>query len=80
MYSVTKIQWTEINILDNINKKKIAYNAAYTAKNYQKLSANIKPEDYALIDNYCKDTNISKAKFIVKCCKYCIDHDINFND
>lgn len=70
----------EINILDNINKKKIAYNAAYTAENYQKLSANIKPEDYALIDNYCKDTNISKAKFIVKCCKYCIDHDINFND
>jgi hypothetical protein len=70
----------EISILDNINKKKIAYNAAYTAKNYQKLSANIKPEDYALIDNYCKDTNISKAKFIVKCCKYCIDHDINFND
>lgn len=80
MYSVTKIQWMEISILDNINKKKIAYNAAYTAKNYQKLSANIKPEDYALIDNYCKDTNISKAKFIVKCCKYCIDHNIDFDD
>ena len=66
--------------MDNINKKKIEYNAAYTAKNYKKLSVNIKPDDYLIIDDYCKKSNISKAKFIVKCCKYCIDHDINFDN
>lgn len=49
-------------------------------KTFKQLKADIKPEDYALIDNYCKDTNISKAKFIVKCCKYCIDNNIDFND
>ena len=63
-----------------MNKKKIESNAAYTAKNYKKLSVNVKPDDYLIIDNYCKKSNMSKAKFIVECCKYCIDHDISFDD
>lgn len=41
--------------MDNINKKKIEYNATYTAKNYKKLSVNVKPADYETIDNYCKN-------------------------
>ncbi|BFK56791.1 hypothetical protein I2400191J7_18010 [Ruminococcus bicirculans (ex Wegman et al. 2014)] len=49
-------------------------------KTFKQLKVDIKPEDFIIIDNYCKDIEISKAKFIVKCCKYCIDHDINFDD
>lgn len=52
----------------------------YNTKNYKQLKAFIKPEDYLMIDNYCQKSNISKAKFIVKCCKYCIDHNIDFDD
>lgn len=48
--------------------------------NFKQLKINVKPADYETIDNYCKMSNISKAKFIVKCCKYCINHDINFDD
>ena len=64
----------------NTNKKKIEYNMKYNTKNYKQLKAFIKPEDYLMIDNYCQKSNISKAKFIVKCCKYCIDHNIDFDD
>ena len=49
-------------------------------KTFKQLKVYIKPDDYLIIDDYCKKSNISKAKFIVKCCKYCIDHDINFDD
>ena len=49
-------------------------------KTFKQLKVDIKPDDYLIIDDYCQKSNISKAKFIVKCCKYCIDHDINFND
>lgn len=49
-------------------------------KTFKQLKVDIKPEDFIIIDNYCKNIGISKAKFIVKCCKYCIDHDINFDD
>lgn len=49
-------------------------------KTFKQLKVDIKPEDFTIIDNYCKDIGMSKAKFIVKCCKYCIDHDINFDD
>lgn len=66
--------------MDNMNKRKIEYNAAYNAKNYKQLKVTVKPADYEAIDNYCKMSNISKAKFIVKCCKYCIDNGIKFDD
>ena len=49
-------------------------------KTFKQLKADIKPDDYLIIDDYCKESNISKAKFVVKCCKYCIDHDIIFDD
>lgn len=49
-------------------------------KTFKQLKVDIKPDDYLIIDDYCKKSNISKAKFIVKCYKYCIDHDINFDD
>lgn len=49
-------------------------------KTFKQLKTDIKPDDYLIIDDYCKKSNISKAKFVVKCCKYCIDHDIIFDD
>ncbi|MDE6591501.1 MAG: hypothetical protein K2K57_00355 [Oscillospiraceae bacterium] len=55
-------------------KKHIEANKAYNKKNYRDLSAKIKPEDYNLIDTYCKINKISKAQFIVEACKYYIDN------
>lgn len=52
--------------------------AKYNAKAYKQLKANIKPDDYALIDTYCSENNISKAQLIVKSIKYCIDNGIDF--
>ena len=63
--------------MNNINKKKNEYNIEYNAKNYKQLKAFIKPDDYLTIDNYCKNSNISKARFIVAACKYCIDNNID---
>ena len=51
-----------------------AYNSEYSKTHYRKLSTDIKPEDYNLIDTYCKTNGISKAKFIVEACKYYIDN------
>lgn len=63
------------------NKKYNEYMREYRKrKTFKQLKADIKPADYETIDNYCKMSNISKAKFIVKCCKYCIDNGIKFDD
>lgn len=67
-----------MNMQEKYNESK--YKQKYNKLNYKQLKADIKPDDYTIIDNYCKDMGISKAKFIVKCCKYCINHDINFDD
>ena len=58
-------------------KKHIETNKEYNKKNYKDLSAKIKPDDYTIIDDYCKSHDISKAKFIVEACKYYIE---NHND
>ncbi len=42
--------------------------------NIKQLKADIKPEDYAMIDDYCKSNDVSKAKFIVEACKFYIDN------
>ena len=56
---------------------KVAYNKEYNSKKYKQLKVEIKSENYSLIDNYCKNNNISKAQFIVKSCKYVIKNDID---
>lgn len=55
-------------------QKHIEASNKYNKENYKKLQANIKPEDYAMIDDYCKGEKISKAKFIVEACKFYIDN------
>lgn len=60
-----------------VTKAHIKASRKYNDKNYKQLTAMIKPEDYIFIDNYCKTNDISKAKLIVNCCKYCINNDID---
>lgn len=53
------------------------YMREYRNKNkdsIKQLKADIKSDDYSLIDDYCKKNKISKAKFIVEACKYYIDN------
>ena len=62
----------------NNNKNHNEYMKEYRKrKTFKQLKADIKPEDYTIIDNYCKDMGISKAQFIVKSCKYVIKNDID---
>ncbi len=53
------------------------YMREYRNKNkdsIKQLKADIKSDDYDLIDGYCKKNDISKAKFIVEACKYYIEN------
>ena len=54
--------------------------AKYNAKTYKQLKASLKFSDYDLVDNYCKSIGISKASFIVKAVKYCMQHDIDLSN
>lgn len=47
--------------------------AKYNKEHYKQLKIEIKPDDYDVIDDYCKNNKISKAKFIVEACKYYIE-------
>ena len=57
-----------------VSKAHIKASNKYNKANYKQLKANVKPEDYDLIDVYCKNHEISKAKFIVDACKYYIEN------
>ncbi len=46
----------------------------------KQINATLDIEDYTVIDEHCTANNISKAKFIVAACKYCIDNNIKFSD
>ncbi len=56
------------------------YMREYRNKNkdsIKQLKADIKSDDYDLIDGYCKKNDISKAKFIIEACKHYIDNHGN---
>ncbi len=57
-----------------VSKAHIRASNKYNQLNYKQLKAQIKPEDYDLIDTYCKENNISKAQLIVKAIKYYIEY------
>ena len=57
----------------SVSKAHIKASNKYNQLNYKKLQANIKPTDYDLIDNYCKNSGMSKAQLIVTACKEYID-------
>ena len=57
-----------------VSKAHVTASNKYNKKNYKKIQANIQPDDYNIIDTFCKDNNISKASLIVKACKKYIDN------
>lgn len=59
---------------------KNAYNTAYNKTNYKQLKVEVKPHIYIMIDDYCKQNNLSKAMFITRACKYIIDNGIDINN
>lgn len=70
------------DFMDNMHKNskaKIKANAKYTAKTYSQLKVSVKPSDYEIIDEHCKSKGISKASFIVKACRYCIDQGVELD-
>ncbi len=54
----------------------VKYKNEFNKKNYKQLKADIKPDDYALIDSYSKEHHISKARLIVDSVKYCIENKV----
>ena len=60
-----------------VSKAHIKASNKYNKENYKKIQANIKPADVAIIEDYCKDTGLSKATVIVNAIKYCIENDID---
>lgn len=60
--------------MPNFNPTK--YKNEFNKKNYKQLKADIKPDDYNLIDTYSKEHGISKAKLIVESIKYCIENGV----
>lgn len=63
--------------MHNLKAGTTEYKNMFNKLNYKQLKVNVKPFIFTLIDNYCKSNNISKARFIVAACKYCIDNNIN---
>ena len=53
----------------SMSKAHIKASAKYNKDNYKKIQANIKPDDYKMIDDYCKNSGMSKAQLIVEACK-----------
>lgn len=43
----------------------------------KQINATIGTEDYSLIDNYCRNNDMSKASLIVKAIRYCIENNID---
>ena len=58
----------KVNVM-SMSKAHIKASAKYNKDNYKKIQANIKPDDYDIIDNYCKNSDMSKAQLIVVACK-----------
>lgn len=63
-----------------VSKAHIKASNKYNKDNYKKIQANIKPDDYNMIDDYCKASGMSKAQLIVTACKeYINKHDNKYN-
>ena len=58
----------EVNVMA-MSKAHIRASAKYNKDNYKKIQANIKPDDFKMIDDYCKNSGMSKAQLIVTACK-----------
>ncbi len=46
----------------------------------KQINATIGTEDYSLIDDYCRNNDMSKASLIVKAIRYCIENNIDLKN
>lgn len=51
----------------------------YHKKTYKPFTINAKIEEYATIEKYCNDNNISKNKFMLNAAMYIIKNNIKIN-
>lgn len=57
---------------------KAEYDKNYLKNHYKRINILCKPVDADLIADYCNDNGInSKSAYIIACCKYCIDNNID---
>ena len=64
----------------SVSKAHIKASNKYNKANYKQLKANVKPDEYKMVDDYCKNNNISKAALIINAIKYCIDNNIDLKN
>lgn len=57
-----------------------SYKNNFRDAKYKQIAIAVKPADHKVIDDFCKSNGISKAKFIVSACRYCIDNGIDLNN
>ncbi len=60
---------------ESFNKKE--YDIKYVKEHYKQLKMNLKPEDFQMIDDFCKSKKIPRSRFILAACRYFIEHDQN---
>ena len=65
-------------IQENESKKfdQNAYIQAYMKEKYKDIKIHCKLSEYDIIDNFCKDLQISRQKFMINCALYIIKHDM----
>ena len=51
----------------------------YHEKTYKPFTINAKIDEYAMIENYCNDNNISKNKFMLNAAMYIIKNNIKID-
>lgn len=63
---------------ENETKKtsRSAYITGYMKEKYKDLKLHCKPEEFAEIEKFCQDLQISKQKFLISCALYTIKHDM----
>ena len=54
-----------------------SYKNNYRDTKYKQIAIAIKPNDYTMIDDYCKMHGISKAALITRAVRYCIAKNID---
>lgn len=52
----------------------------YNKANYKQLKANVRPDIYNAVDNYCNNNNVSKAQLITAACLYIIENNIDISE
>ena len=64
-----------------MNNSQTARNRKYKdSKNIKQMNIDLKPNEIEMINNGKEKYGMGKKEFIVKCCKYCIDNNIDLTD